>query len=362
MRVTAAVTRAPGEPYVLEVLELEEPRADEVLVRLVASGHCHTDAVAHQGLVGVPMPSVLGHEGAGVIEAVGAEAAHEVSVGDQVVLSFASCRRCSLCRAGHPAACTRFAPLNVAGQRPDGSTPLRSPDGSPVSACWFGQSSFASYAVAHVSSVVRVDPDLPLERLAPLGCGVQTGAGSVLNVLRPVPGSAIAVFGVGSVGLSAVLAAQASGCDTIVAVDRDERRLRLAEKFGATVLVTGGDGLADRLHDAAPTGVDAALDTTAVSDVIGAAVDLLRSRGVLGLVGIGAPTLETRRLAGSKAVVSITEGDAVPQLFVPKLIALWRGGRFPFDEMITEFPLADINAAETAALAGDVVKPVLRPS
>jgi aryl-alcohol dehydrogenase len=361
LRAQAAVVREPGGDYALEMVEVGDPGPEEVLVRLAAVGHCHTDLIARLGHAGVPTPVVLGHEGAGVVESVG-PGVSGVAPGDHVVLSFASCRRCPQCLGGHPAACAEFLARNIACLRPDGTSPLRDAAGMTVAGRWFGQSSFASHCVADLSGVVKVDADLPLEALAPLGCGVQTGAGAVLNVLRPPAGGSIAVFGAGAVGLSAVLAARARGCRRIVAVDLDARRLEVAGRFGATDLVAGGEELAGDLAARAVTMIDCALDTTAATAVIQAALGVLRPRGCLGLVGVGAPSIPGAALGGSKSVVSITEGDAVPQILIPQLIRLWESGHFPFDEMAARYPLADISSAEKAALEGGVVKPVLIPS
>ena len=361
MRAQAAVVRVPGGDYVLETVEVGDPGPEEVLVGLAAAGYCHTDLIARLGHAGVPMPVVLGHEGAGIVESVG-PGVSTVAPGDHVVLSFASCRQCAQCLGGHPAACAEFMTRNIACLRPDATSPLRDAAGLTVAGRWFGQSSFASHCVASLSGVVKVDAGLPLETLAPLGCGVQTGAGSVFNVLRPPAGGSIAVFGTGAVGLSAVLAARARGCQRIIAVDLDARRLELAGRFGATDLVNGSGSLADDLAAGDVTMVDCALDTTAATAVIEAALGVLTPGGRLGLVGVGAPAISGTALAGSKTVIAITEGDAIPQILIPQLIRLWEAGRFPFDEMVTRYPLADISAAEKAALEGGVVKPILVPS
>ena len=360
MHTQAAVVREAGGNYLLEDLDIGAPLAHEVLVHVVAVGHCHTDVIGRLGLAGAPVPIVLGHEGAGIVEATGPDVT-EVAVGDHVVLSFSSCHRCDQCLFGHPAACSEFVPRNASGYRADGTTPLRDPSGAAVAGRWFGQSAFSSYCIADITGVVKVDDDLPLEQLAPLGCGVQTGAGAVFNVLRPNAGGSVAVFGVGAVGLSAILAAVVAGCETIVAVDKDARRLDLATKLGATATLISGDGLLERLKDATSGGVESALDTTANSDVLECALSSLRPRGTLGLVGLGAPSISAAALGGSKTVVGITEGDAIPQVFLPRLISLWKQGRFPFDLMSACYPLAEINRAEQDAIEGGVVKPILLP-
>src|SRR5438309_488089 len=233
--VVAAVVKAKGEPFKIEQVQLDEPRADEVLVKVVGTGVCHTDLICRDQWYPVPLPAVLGHEGSGVVEAVGS-AVTKVQPGDHVVLSFVSCGECVACKEGAPAYCGGLYDLNFSGLRPDKTTALSS-GGSPVHGHFFGQSSFATYALAYERNVVKVDRTAPLELLGPLGCGIQTGAGAVLNSLHPDAGSSIVVFGVGSVGLAAVMAAHVAGCTTIVAVDLKPSRLEAAKRVGATHVI-----------------------------------------------------------------------------------------------------------------------------
>jgi aryl-alcohol dehydrogenase len=237
--------------------------------------------------------------------------------------------------------------------------------GEPVNNRWFGQSSFATHALATVRNVVPVDREAPLEMLGPLGCGIQTGAGSVFISLGVGAGDSIAVFGAGAVGLSAVMAARVAGAAVIVAVDLNDARLDLARELGATHVLNGAEeGLAEKIREiSGGEGVQYSFDTTAVPDVVSAAVACLRTTGVCGLVGVGGqeyrfdPTL----LLMGRTVKGIIEGDAVPQTFIPRLVELWRQGRFPYDRLITTYPLAEINRAEEDVNAGKVVKPVLLP-
>src|SRR4051812_46882945 len=226
MKIEAAVVDEPGGPFNLAELELEEPRDHEVLIRIVATGICHSDLAVRDGDLPLPTPVVLGHEGSGVVERVGS-AVTRVAAGDHVVITFASCGTCKMCAKGHPGYCLRFAELNLTGTRPDGSTAYTGAGGS-VYGHFVGQSSFATYAIAPERAVVKVPDDAPLELLAPIGCGVQTGAGSVMNYLRPEAGSSIAVLGTGSVGLSGLMAAVVVGCSPIIAVDIQPDRLELA--------------------------------------------------------------------------------------------------------------------------------------
>ncbi|WP_408591654.1 NAD(P)-dependent alcohol dehydrogenase [Novosphingobium sp.] len=364
--ILAAVQRTPKSPAALERLSLEDPRGDEVLVRIVGVGVCHTDMVMRDALLPVPMPVVLGHEGSGVVEAVGSEV-RDLAVGDHVVLSFASCGGCGACHDHAPAYCEAWVPLNFFGGRGDGSTALTDAAGQAVHSHVFGQSSFASHVVVNRRNAVKVDKDLPLELLGPLGCGIQTGAGAVLNALKVRAGSSVAVIGAGAVGLSAVMAAQIAGASVIVALDINPARVDLARELGATHAF-----LADRAgmtaHAAAagrPAGFDYIVDTTGIASVCNAAIPALANRGELALVGAYAPGADiaadaTLLMSGGRVVRGVVEGSADPATFIPELIAHYRAGNFPFDRLVRFFEFADITAAIEAGEGGRVIKPVLR--
>jgi aryl-alcohol dehydrogenase len=363
MRITAAVTEAKGAAFTLARLELDDPRPDEVIVRLVGSGVCHTDLAVRDQRRAVPLPAVLGHEGAGIVENIGA-AVTSVAPGDHVVLTFNSCGACRMCVQGRSAYCDQFAAYNFAGRRVDGSTPLHR-ETDDVHGVFFGQSAFATHALAAERNVVKVAPDAPLELLGPLGCGIQTGAGSVLNSLRPPAGSSIAVFGAGSVGLSAVMAAMVAGCTTVVALDLNEQRLELAQELGATHVINGADGnTVARLRGlTGGAGIDYTLDTTGAPAVLRQAVDALNQGGTCGLIGGSAAgtevSLDMPTLLFGRTVRGIIEGDSIPHLFIPTLVNLYQQGRFPFDKLITTYPFKDINQAVEDAEKGVTVKPVL---
>ena len=361
MKIQAAVLRGGDKPYSLERLELAGPGVGEILVRVVGTGMCHTDMIprAPEFAALAPLPLVTGHEGAGVVEAIGPGTAG-IAVGDHVVLSFDSCGVCTSCRGGHPAYCETFLPRNLSGRHLDGSSPATDEAGKPVGARWFGQSSFATHAVATPRNAVVVDGSLPLELLGPLGCGIQTGAGSVLVAMGVRAGTAIAIYGAGAVGLAAVMAARVAGATTIIAVDLHPARLELARELGATHTIDGKTDAGQQIL-AATGGLDYAFDTTGIPAVITGAITALRPLGVCGLVAVrGADlVLPPLTLELGRIVMGIIEGDVIPQRFIPQMIALWQQGRFPFDRLIRKFPIAQIDEAERASLAGEVVKPVL---
>jgi aryl-alcohol dehydrogenase len=360
----AAVVESGGAPFTLHDVELDEPRADEVVVRMTAAGLCHTDLGVASGGLPFPLPGVLGHEGAGVVERTGA-AVSSVAPGDHVVLSFTSCGSCTNCRGGHPAYCATWLPANlIGGTRTDGSATITRA-GEPLGGHFFGQSSFARVAVVDERSVVKVHPDSPLETLAPLGCGVQTGVGAVWNVLEPRPGSTVVVAGAGAVGLSAVMAAALTPALRIVAVDIVPGRLDVARNLGATHVVdTSQEDLADRLIEITDgAGADGVIETTGNVKVLRQAVDGLAARGTA--VVVGAPPfgtevgLDVNGMLGGKTVTGLTLGDSETQTFIPVLAAMVADGRLPVSELVTTYDFADIQQAVEDVKSGATIKPVL---
>jgi len=363
MRIQAAVARIAKGPLSIESLELEEPRDDEILVRVVATGVCHTDLVVRDGVLPTPLPVVLGHEGAGVVERVG-RAVTKVKPGDPVVMTFNSCGSCPSCADHAHSYCHEFFPRNFFAARPDGTTAL-SRDGERVHSHFFGQSSFASHAICRERNVVKVPADAPLELLGPLACGVQTGAGAVMNALAVSAGQSIAVFGTGSVGLSAVMAARVVGATTIVAVDTNDARLAFAREVGATHAFNPKDGgVIERVLALGGAGLNHALDTTGQAAVIRDAMACLAPRGCCGVLGASPMGSEitldqVHFMSGGRRLIGIVEGDANSDSFIPTLIDLQRQGRFPFDRMIRAYPFAAIEEAIHDMEAGRTIKPVL---
>ncbi|MGV9914709.1 NAD(P)-dependent alcohol dehydrogenase [Streptomyces tendae] len=364
VEISAAVVRENRGPFTVEHgLILDEPRPDEVLVRMVGVGVCHSDIYENQ--VG-PTPAVHGHEGAGVVVRVGS-AVTRFTEGDRVLMSFASCGSCRNCLEGRPAYCEKFMTLNLSGARADGSRPIKDATGLPVFSNFFGQSSFADHALAAERNLVKVPDSVPddlFRILGPLGCGIQTGAGAVLNTFNPNAGSTILVAGAGGVGLSAVLGAQVASATKIVALDVVPSRLELATELGATHTVDGKDpDVVARLREIAPGGFDYALETTGNAQVLRTLVETTRVGGQVGLIGAGKPgsevTLKHSSLLSGPILRGIFEGDSVPQEFIPRLIDLYQAGRFPFDKLVTTYPFEQIQRAVDDSEAGTTVKAVL---
>lgn len=360
MKITAALSGRGGPVPELVELEQEDPRAGEMRVRLVATGICHTDLHEHPGRHS-PQPIVLGHEGAGVIDKLG-EGVTAFAVGDHVILSGSSCGRCPSCLAGRPTYCDLAMPLCFGGKRLDGSTALCG-DGGAVHSHFFGQSSFATHSIVPARTAVKMEKALPLEKLGPLGCGVVTGAGGVIEALKVRFGDTIAIFGTGGVGLSAVMAARLVGARRIVAVDLSAERLELAREFGATDCFLGNeDDLAAKIRGVTGRGVDFTFNTTNAPAVHLLALEVLAMNGTAGFVaaplGSFAPPMFPM-LAGGKQMRGILGGDANPQTFLPLLAEYWQQGRLPFDRMLTFYPFAEIDRAFADAHSGKAIKPVL---
>lgn len=364
MEITAAVIREKGGDFQLEKMELDEPRHNEVLIRVIATGMCHTDMAVRDQIFKSPLPIVLGHEGAGIVEAVGQDVT-KVKAGDHVVMTFGFCGKCPNCLKGLPSYCYYFGELNFSGCRLDGSHAHHT-GGRDLNDNFFSQSSFGTYAIAPENNVIKVDKEAPLEILGPLGCGIQTGAGAVLNALHPQAGSSIAVFGTGAVGLSAVMAAAVVGCTTIIAVDINEARLEFSKELGAThVINSKTEDVVASIKAIVEYGADYAFDTTGRTDVINNAVLSLVSNGICGIVGASARTLDLDAnyiVAKGLHVKGIVEGDSIPDIFIPKLVALYREGKFPFDKLIKVYPFEEINQAAEDSEKGVTIKPVIRIS
>lgn len=366
LAMTAAVARTPGGPFTIEAAEIEPPRPGEVRVRIKGVGLCHTDLITRDQFIPIPLPAVLGHEGAGIVESVG-EGVRKVAPGDAVVMSFASCGACRQCRHDLPSYCTSFPAFNYSGARPDGSSGVWI-DGEPVSAHFFGQSSFASYALAYERNVVKVDASDDLHLLGPLGCGFQTGAGAVMRSMRCPAGSSLAIFGAGPVGLAAVMGAKIQGVATVIVVEPLQPRRELALRLGAThVIDPTSDQAAEAIRRVLPSGVEYALETSGREAVVEVALGALTSHGLLALVGVP-PKPESSVAINLAAlityghrIVGVIEGDSDLDTFIPRLLRHTKCGEFPIDELIKSYPFSEINKAIADQILGICCKAVLIP-
>lgn len=362
--IQGAVALSPDQPFTLQPLTLEPPRADEVLVRIVASGICHTDVAVKEQSVLLPLPMVLGHEGSGVIEAVGSAVKH-LTPGDHVVLSGDSCGHCRRCHSGLPSYCDEFVSRNLTGCRIDGSSPMAD-NGTPMRGRFVGQSSFATHSIVSARTAIKVPEDLPLELLGPLGCGLTTGVGTVMNALKPRAGSHIAIFGAGTVGLAAVMGARLCGCEQIIVVDPKPARRDMAAGLGATLCLDPTQhAVVEDIQRATNGGLDFSVECSGAVPAIEQALECLGRPGWCAQVG--APqggtsiALDMDHVGFGRGIRGVVMGDANPQTFVPYLAELYRTGRLPFDRFVKYYDFADINQAiEDSATLGDVIKPILR--
>jgi aryl-alcohol dehydrogenase len=359
----AALARSAHAPLEFETVTLDDPRPDEVLVEVMAAGICHTDLSARDQYLPVPLPAVLGHEGAGIVRAVGS-AVTTTKVGDRVILSQAFCGTCVYCRTGDVTACEQSMALGLGGRRSDGSSSIHDAAGAPLSSGFLGQSSFARYALAREANVVTLTEELPWEIAAPLGCGVQTGAGTVLNVLKPSPSDSIVVFGAGTVGLSAVLAARHAGCSTVIVVDVIPSRLALGLELGASHAVdASATDHVEQIIELTSGGAAFAIEASGAPAAGPAAVASLARRGTCALVG--APPFGTKieadwiGIVSGRTLLGAVFGGGHPAATVGKLLEMRRGGNLPLEKLVSTYPLAAINEAIKDMEAGSTVKPVL---
>lgn len=361
MIIKAAVTHNPGADFKMEEVDLKGPKQDEVLVKIVSCGVCHTDAAAKYQHIPVQLPAVLGHEGAGIVQEVG-DGVKGIKKGDHVALSFSSCGVCENCLTGRPYVCKDFNLLNFGGIMNDGTKRLS--QGDKEISTFFGQSSFATYATVNERNIVVVDKDVDLALLGPLGCGFQTGAGTVLNGLKPEAGSSLVVFGMGSVGFTAVMGAKIAGCEKIIVVGGNTDKLKMAKEFGATHTINYKEtnDVVDEIKRITEGGADYTLDTTGVPAIINQAMYALKVLGTCAIVGVaGDVTLNIQNalMGEGKTMKGFIEGNSIPKLFIPRLIQYYKEGRFPIDRLITKYKFEDINQAFEDSHSGRTIKPVL---
>jgi S-(hydroxymethyl)glutathione dehydrogenase / alcohol dehydrogenase len=366
MRAHAVVVRAVSDGPQLEEIDVEGPHAGEVLVRVAASGICGSDLhVVHGRSVIDAFPMVLGHEGAGVVEAVG-DGVRTVSPGDHVVLAlYGPCGECTQCRTGRFVLCDGTARISaISGRMADGSTRLRLGGGETLYPM-VGVGSLAELAVLRADQVVRIDPEIPLDLICLAGCGVTTGLGAVFNVADVRPGESIAVVGVGGVGLNVVQGARIAGATTIVAVDTNPRKLDLAQRLGATHAVDPRDsGIPDAVRGVVPSGVDVAFEVVGVPRLVADAFLATRPGGRCVMVGsppAGEPIpIDGRALFSERRLLGTTGGSNVPARDIPRIAQLYQEGRLDLDTLVSaRRPLHDFAESIAETERGEVARSVV---
>lgn len=367
IKTVAAVAYSEQEPFKVETVELELPRGNEIHVKVAGVGLCHTDLVFKSDAVPYPKPAILGHEGAGTVVSVGSEVT-KVKPGDRVIMTFRSCGECDHCHEGNAAYCRTMPMLNFVGRRTDGSCAYRKGD-QELSSNFFGQSSFSSIAVSYERNLVKVEDDqAPLEILGPLACGIQTGVGAVTRSLSVKRGSSIAIFGGGSVGLSAVMGAVLQGCLNIILIEPVAERRLLAKELGATHVIdpVTKEDVPTAIKEICSLGVNYVVETTGNPNALVSAMASVGSMAVVGLVGVmpantQIPMAVNDIVSSGITVRGIIEGDSDPDVFIPELLQYFKAGRLPFDKLVKTYPLKDINLAVEDQHKGRCVKAVLLP-
>ncbi len=363
MKIHAAVAYDADTPFSIESCELEGPNAGEVLVDIHACGICHTDLSVKTGKLPIELPAVLGHEGAGVVMQVG-EGVKSLKVGDRVALTYGSCGTCGSCKSGKPPYCDLFAGLNFPPLNPEDTLTISNGD-KKYHGRFFSQSSFATHAIAKVENTIKIDDDLPFHIAGPMGCGIQTGAGAVLNVLKPTAGESIGIFGAGSVGLAGVMAAKIANCGDIVVVDINEFRLEKAKQLGATLTINAAkENVVEVISEQFPTLLNYTFESTGnpkVSEDCFNCIARLGTGAFIAAPAIGTGfNVDINMLVGfGRTIRGVVEGESIPSQFIPRLGKYYLEGQLPLDEIITTFPFSKINEAVAAVESGEVIKAVL---
>lgn len=365
MKAKAAVLFEVGQKLEIREVEVEAPRVGEVLIRMAAGGVCHSDLHVMTGHLVAALPAILGHEGSGVVADVG-PGVTTVKPGDHVIpLWRFSCGLCEYCSGGRPALCPEGMQIRMTGRLLDGTTRFTL-DGKDIKH-FAGVSSFSEYSVVHERAVLKIPDDLPLDRAALLGCAVITGVGAVFNAAQVKPGSTVAVFGAGGVGLNVIQGAALAGAEKIIAVDLLDRKLEVARKFGATHTVNAsvGDPVEEVRALTMGKGVNYAFEVIGLPAAMRQAYDALAKRGMAVVVGVAPMTTEVsvpvmslvfeeRMLTGS------VYGSSRPRIDIPKLIELYRAGKLKLDELLTRtYPFSEINEAYAALERGEVARSVV---
>lgn len=365
MKSRAAVLFESGQPFEVCEVDVQAPQAGEVLVEIVAAGVCHTDYSIRTGQLAAPLPAILGHEGAGIVRDVG-KGVTSVKPGDHVIpLWRLSCGDCEYCNASRPALCAAGTDIRASGRLQDGTSRF-SYEGKEIKH-FAGVSSFSNFTVIPEGAVLKIPQDLPLELAALLGCAVITGIGAVMNAAQVGPGSKVAVFGAGGVGVNVVQGAAMAGADMIIAVDRYDSRLEQAREFGATHCINAADGDTVALirELTGGRGVDYAFEAAGLAVTLEQAYASLAKRGVALAVGIPPNAAEIKISAAmlvyeERSLAGSLYGSAAPKQDIPEMIRLYRDGDLKLDELLTRsYPIEEINEAYAAMESGETLRSVV---
>lgn len=360
----AAVLYEINTPLKVEEVTLDEPQENEVLVKIVATGVCHSDLHFMKGDMPQPTPFVPGHEGAGVVEKVG-PGVTTVQPGDHILLNIAfSCGKCPRCYEGRPTLCVENLPIQMMATLPGGG--IRLHRGDQALNHLFGLACFAQKVVVHERSAIKIREDAPLDVVCVLGCGVSTGIGAAINTAHVRPGESIAVFGCGGVGLSAVMGAKLAGAGTIIAVSRSDHKLNKAKELGADYVIKASEEepLA-KVAELTGGGADYAIECVGSVNVMVQALGSIRMGGTCVIAGM-APLADTLSIAPfhfllGKTITGSTQGDVVPQIDIPRYIDLFMAGKLPIDKIITKsYKLDEVNEAFEALEKGEAIKSVIK--
>jgi S-(hydroxymethyl)glutathione dehydrogenase/alcohol dehydrogenase len=356
----AVICRELNKPVVVERITVDSPKRGEVMVKLAACGVCHSDMSATNGTIALPPPLILGHEAAGEVVEVG-EGVTGLAVGDHVVSSFIyMCGKCRFCSLGRPVLCVEQG--KALTTLPDGTLRTKDAQGKPLN-IFSGCGVMAEYATVHIDNLVKIDPKVPLDRAALVGCAVTTGVGAVFNTARVRPGASVAVFGCGGVGLNVIQGAAIAGAERIVAIDTLESKLGMAKQFGATdvLLAKPGEDLTKALKKLTGGGADYAFECVGSGELAGAAYKAAGRGGMAVVVGVAKPgdstSVRTMTLPfEEKTLTGSYFGSCVPRVDFPRMLGLYMQGKLKLDELITkrytidEAPqaFADLEAAKNA--------------
>ncbi|KAF2425753.1 NAD(P)-binding protein [Tothia fuscella] len=354
--------------WAMEDVKVRTIQDNELLVRMVASGICHTDIVFGDNAQDIGgWPRVMGHEGSGYVEKVGSKVT-VAQVGDPVLLSYAACLKCQICESGHPSHCTSAGLINFVGNKAFHES---SSSDANIQGSFFGQSSFANLSVVNETSVVNakhlIKSEEELKMFSPLGCGIQTGSGTIYNVAGAKPEDTVAIMGLGGVGLSGIMATKICGCKTIIGIDRVQSRLDLAKELGATHVINTSDvpDLVKAVQDLTEGyGTSITMDTTGLLALIKAGLEFTRIKGQYIQVGTTPPDAKLeievfKFMVAGKRFIGAVEGDVIPSEYLPKMIQWYRDGKFPVNRLIEYFKAEDFMKGIKAMESGGTIKPII---